>query len=197
MIQARQMHPMEMKYLIPELSRATGKSPDHLARRLSQPHRHGCILLQHAEVPKPGTPSGVEPDSAPDLDEDDGQSPICGFQMYSLDHRRSTAWLLESAVYPKARPDGRGMMVRKLSEDLEAMGLAFRTVAMVPEDDPAGMDSLRSLGFRARGLSRDHFRSGRDAFEMVLPAPVGNAAGPSSGAGGKNPGPGRTRSEQD
>lgn len=117
--------------------------------------------------------------------------------MYSLDHKRSTAWLLESTVYPQARPDGKAVMVRKLSEDLEAMGLNFLTAALVPEDDPAGMDSLRSLGFKARGLHRDHFRAGRDAFEMVLPAPSGNAGMPNGHDGEKSPGHGRIDVVQD
>jgi hypothetical protein len=168
MIQARQMHPMEMKYLIPEISRATGKNPGHLARRLSQTHRHGCILLQSQPETKAAKPS----DGDFDLEDDAGQAPLCGFLLYRLDHKGLTAWLLESAVYPQALPEGRGLMVRKLSDDLAAMGLNFRTAAMVPEDDSAGMDSLRRLGFKAKGLSRNHFQEGLDAFEMVL-APGG------------------------
>lgn len=187
MIQARQMHPSEMRSLLPEISRATGKHPGHLAARLSLTHRHGCILLEQRPAKEPGAPKGD------DLDlEDDGPQPsIFGFLLYRLDHKGATAWLLESAVYPQARPEGGGLMIRRLTEDLEAMGLSFRTATMVPEDDPAAMEALRGLGFKARGVRRDHHEDGRDAFEMVLPAP-GVRAHPQAGDdGGKTAGPGR------
>ena len=187
MIQARQMHPCEMRSLLPEISRATGKHPGRLAARLSLTHRHGCIILEQRQAKEAGTPKVDELDL-----EDDGPEPsICGFLLYRLDHKGATAWLLESAVYPPARPEGGGLMIRRLTGDLEAMGLSFRTATMVPEDDPAAMESLRGLGFKARGLSRDHCRDGRDAFEMVLPAPgLGNQPQPRDG-GGKTAGPDR------
>lgn len=59
MIQARQMHPVEMRSLLPEISRATGKHPGRLAARLSLTHRHGCIILEQGHANEPGGPQGT------------------------------------------------------------------------------------------------------------------------------------------
>ena len=157
MLRTRTMHPCEMKLALPDLCRASGRPIGYFLKRISEPHLHGCVLLEEV------APAGGEGEGA-----GDGitEASLRGFLLFTIDRRAGTVRLGESKVFPAAAPGGMGAMVEHLRSDLGSMGITLPLTALLPEDDP-GLDGLRALGFRAGGIRRGIFGA-RDGYVMLM-----------------------------
>ena len=161
MLKARIMDPSEMRTALGGICRASGRSPEYFMRRLAEPHRHGCVLLE--EIRGGDSDAGDDASGCSLFEE-----PVLrGFLMFSIDRKAGLVRIGESRVFPQAGPEGLAILVGHLGRALEELGLAMPISTVLAEDDP-GMDSLRGLGFRAKALKRGQFGASRDGFELVL-----------------------------
>lgn len=169
MLRVRIMDPSEMRTSLGDICRASGRRPEYFMRRLAEPHRHGCVLLEEihgGESDPGGEGSGCSLFEEPVLR---------GFLMFSIDRKAGRVRLAEFRVFPQAGTGGLALLVGHLGRALEDVGLYLPISTVVAEDDPA-MVPLRGLGFRATALRRGLFGDRLDGFELVLAKRTGGIA---------------------
>lgn len=115
MLKVRIMHPCEMRVVLLDICRASGRPTAYLLRRISEPHLHGCVLLEEV-------PAGEAMDRgkvALSL-----RRPACGDSCaFTVDPSEGNVRLGESRIFPAASSGGMQTLVGQLRTELDSLGI--------------------------------------------------------------------------
>ncbi len=115
MLKVRIMHPCEMRMVLLDICRASGRPTAFLLRRLSEPHLHGCVLLEEVAAGE----SMAREKVAWSL-----RRPACGDSCaFTVDRSAGNVRLGESRIFPAASSGGMQTLVGQLQTELDSLGI--------------------------------------------------------------------------